>query len=183
MEAISRFNGGSFDAGRLVLGHEEALQRVVGHRVGDDEPPEDLEHGSDVAGGDIDGALDPEAVEVRVEPGFGAARADVVQVDQELPVGVELGGDAEALHHVLGLDGVHAHALHADGGVRHQIYGPWVEGAVDAYTAARSGVATVTPDRPTAYAIVNGQMAARKQCVINQILPVMLPGQPRLLLY
>jgi predicted acylesterase/phospholipase RssA len=65
-------------------------------------------------------------------------------------------------------------ALHADGGVRHQIYGPWVEGAVDAYTAARSGVATVTPDAPTAYAIVNGQMAARKQCVANQILPVML---------
>jgi predicted acylesterase/phospholipase RssA len=65
-------------------------------------------------------------------------------------------------------------ALHADGGVRHQIYGPWVEGAVNAYTAARTGVATPTPDKPTAYAIVNGQMAARKQCVMNQILPVML---------
>ncbi len=65
-------------------------------------------------------------------------------------------------------------ALHADGGVRHQIYGPWVEGAVGAYTAARAGITATTPDMPTAYAIVNGQMAVRRQCVINQILPVLL---------
>ena len=65
-------------------------------------------------------------------------------------------------------------ALHADGGVRHQIYGPWVEGAVDAYADAISGVTPVPPDKPTAYAIVNGQMAVRRQCVANHIAPVVL---------
>lgn len=64
-------------------------------------------------------------------------------------------------------------ALHADGGVRHQIYGAWVEGAVEAYTAARNGLPP-TPDNPVAYAIVNGQMAVRRQCVIDHIAPVVL---------
>jgi hypothetical protein len=65
-------------------------------------------------------------------------------------------------------------ALHADGGVRHQIYGPWVEGAVDAYSAARTGFTPAPADKPVAYAIVNGQMAVRKQCVTNLLAPVVL---------
>lgn len=63
-------------------------------------------------------------------------------------------------------------ALHADGGVRHQIYGTWVEAAVGAYDDAMVGQ-TVTQS-PVAYAIVNGQMAVRRQCVTNHIAPVVL---------
>jgi hypothetical protein len=64
-------------------------------------------------------------------------------------------------------------ALHADGGVRHQLYGAWVEGAVAAYDDARSGKPPIA-DHPVAYAIVNGQMAVRRQCVTNHIAPVVL---------
>jgi hypothetical protein len=64
-------------------------------------------------------------------------------------------------------------ALHADGGVRHQLYGAWVEGAVNAYSNARATLPP-TPDMPTAYAIANGQMAVRRQCVTNHIAPVVL---------
>jgi predicted acylesterase/phospholipase RssA len=65
-------------------------------------------------------------------------------------------------------------ALHADGGVRHQFFGGWVQGAVDAYSASRVGATVPTPDKPTAYAIVNGQMAVRRQCVTDHIATVVL---------
>jgi predicted acylesterase/phospholipase RssA len=64
-------------------------------------------------------------------------------------------------------------AMHADGGVRNQIYPEIVDELVTSYSAARSGRPS-TPDAPTAYAVVNGQLAVRRQCIDDHILPIAL---------
>lgn len=65
-------------------------------------------------------------------------------------------------------------ALHFDGGVRHQLF---VEGvlaqAVKSYSLARQGMAAPTIP-PKAWVVVNGQLEVRKQCVTNNIFPILL---------
>ncbi len=50
-----------------------------------------------------------EPVEILLEPGLRMLAADVAQMGQEFPVGVELAGDAQLSHHLLGRDAVDEH--------------------------------------------------------------------------
>src|SRR4029077_14875153 len=68
------------------------------------------EAASEVLPADIHGGFPAEAVEVRLEPGVGALAADVAKVHHESPVAVELAGDAELTHLVLGRDAVNMQA-------------------------------------------------------------------------
>ena len=63
--------------------------------------------------------------------------------------------------------------LHADGGVRHQLYQEVAATAFEKYEAARLGRPTTT-DAPVTYAIANGQLAVRRQCVVEHIAPIIL---------
>jgi hypothetical protein len=71
-------------------------------------------------------------------------------------------------------------SLHADGGVRHQIYGQIVEKGLDAYGLAYQAskkahqMSPVWLTTPTAYGVVNGAIQVRRQCVTNEIVPVVL---------
>src|SRR6266849_7437993 len=47
------------------------------------------------------------------EPLLGAVASDVVQVQQKIPIGIELAHGSEPLHHVIGVDGVNQHTLEA----------------------------------------------------------------------
>src|SRR5215203_5384422 len=67
---------------------------------------------SEVLLANIDGRTHADAAEIAGKPCLGASAPDIVHVEQELPVGVELRGDAETLHHVLGIDRMDAHRLH-----------------------------------------------------------------------
>ena len=62
--------------------------------------------------------------------------------------------------------------MHADGGVRHQLYAQVFEKAVAAYAAVRTKYPAASA--PVTYAIVNGQLSVRRACVEDHIVPIML---------
>src|SRR5271163_3024217 len=65
---------------------------------------------SHVDGLEVHRGLDANSVEMRVEPLSCPVAADVAQPGQEIPVGIELAGDAERRHYVVGRDSVDPHA-------------------------------------------------------------------------
>jgi predicted acylesterase/phospholipase RssA len=64
-------------------------------------------------------------------------------------------------------------ALHADGGVRYQLYTQIIRKAAKRYEAAAWPV-PAGADPPQAYVIANSQLLVRRQCVVNQLVFVML---------
>src|SRR5262245_14844408 len=89
---------------KLRSKRSRANPRPQGERVGG-------RAASQILAADIDRAVLADQREVAVEPRLRPLAAYLMQVQQELPIGVELRCDAKALHHVLGVDGVDAHAL------------------------------------------------------------------------
>jgi len=65
--------------------------------------------------------------------------------------------------------------MHADGGVRHQLYARVFDEAVRAYGDAHPTPSSPAP-QPVAYAIVNGPLSVRKLCLEDHIVPVMIRG-------